>query len=175
MELRHVNMDGREILGAVQVWDEVSYLVPDPGGERVKRGAFAKSIAERATRVPLCIAHNHERAVGMSKQWTDDTSGLSAVFGIRPGELGDQALEDARDGYLPGLSVGFWPVRADRARDGVLEVREARLMEVSLVLIGAYDGSRVMAVRHAQSVEELLKPFANPPHVDLSPIPPIWG
>lgn len=175
MELRNVNMDSREILGAVQVWDEVSYLVPTPGGERIKRGAFAKSIAERATRVPLCIGHNHERAVGMSKRWEDASAELSAVFGVRAGELGDQALEDARDGYLPALSVGFLPVQAARARDGVLEVREAKLMEVSLVLIGAYDGSRVLAVRNAQTLDDLLKPFLNPPTVDLSPMPPIWG
>ena len=175
MELRNVNMDSREILGAVQVWDEVSYLVPDPGGERIKRGAFTKSIAERATRVPLCVGHNHERAVGMSKRWTDDPAELSAVFGIRPGELGDSALEDARDGYLSALSVGFFPIKTGRGRDGVLEIREAKLAEVSLCLIGAYDGSRVLAVRNAQTVEELLKPFANPPTIDLSPMPPIWG
>ena len=175
MELRSVNVDTREIEGAVQVWAETSYLTPDPSGERIMRGAFAKSIAERGTRIPLCLAHNHERAVGMSKRWAEDASMLSAVFGVRPGELGDQALEDARDGYLPGLSVGFLPIKQTRAADRVIEVREAKLFEVSLVLIGAYDGSRVLAVRNAQSLDDLLAPFRNPPVVDLSPVPPIWG
>jgi hypothetical protein len=31
-----------------------------------------------------------------------------------------------------------------------------------------------MAVRNAQSLDELLAPFANRPTVDLSPIAPLW-
>lgn len=175
MELRNVNVDKREIFGAVQVWNETSYLVPDPRGERMVRGCFRKSILERATRIPLCLKHNHDRAIGMSKSWDDDTSELRAVFGIRPGKLGDEALEDARDGYLPALSVGFAPINVGKGRDGVPEVREAKLLEVSLCLIGAYEGSRVLAVRNAQDLDELLAPFANRPDINLSPLPPLWG
>jgi HK97 family phage prohead protease len=175
MELRSVDMSARELLGQVQVYDEVSYLTPSgPAGERIKRGCFAKSITERGTRIPLCRNHNHERAYGMSKRWVDGPENLEAVFGVRANAEGDQLLEDANDGYLPALSVGFVPVIAKRAPDGVLEVREAKLMEVSVLLIGAYEGSRVLAVRSAQSVEDLLAPFRNPPHVDLSPVARWW-
>jgi HK97 family phage prohead protease len=175
MEIRSVNMDQRQILGQVAVWNETSYLVPDPRGERLMVGCFRKSIRQRETRIPLCINHDHSRAVGMSRTWTDTASELSALFDARPGELGDKALEDARDGYLPALSVGFLPLNATRGADGALEIREAKLAEVSLVLIGAYDGSRVLAVRNAQDLDAMLAPFRNPPQVDLSPLPPIWA
>ena len=92
-----------------------------------------------------------------------------------PSVSGDEALEEARDGYLSGMSVGFAPLNQTRGSDGVREVREARLLEVSLVVIGAYEGAKVLAVRNAQDLDKLLAPFQNPPHVDLSPIPSTWG
>ena len=174
MELRTVAMDAREIVGQVSVYDETSYMVPDPRGERLLRGCFRKSIRERGTRIPLCRNHDHSRAYGMSKRWEDDAAGLVATFGIRAGQAGDEVLEDARDGYLPALSVGFMPVRQQRGADGVMEVREGKLMEVSLALLGAYEGSRVLAVRNAQQVDDLLKPFQNRPVIDLSPVPRWW-
>lgn len=174
MELRSVSMDAREIVGQVQVWNETSYLVPDPRGERLLRGCFRKSIAERGNRIPLCLNHDHSRAYGMSKHWEDDHSALMGVFGVRHGDDGDRVLADARDGYLPALSVGFIPLITRRAADGVSEVREAKLMEVSLLLIGAYDGSRVLAVRNAERLDALLAPFRNPPQVNLDPAPRWW-
>ena len=48
-------------------------------------------------------------------------------------------------------------------------------MEVSAVGIPAYDGAGILAVRHAQLVQEdLLAPFQNPPVVNLEPIPRLW-
>jgi HK97 family phage prohead protease len=110
----------------------------------------------------------------MSKHWQDDGAGLVGTFGVRPGDAGDELLEDARDGYLPALSVGFLTLRQARGIDGVMEVREGKLMEVSILLLGAYEGSRVLAVRSAQDVADLLKPFSNPPQIDLTPVTRWW-
>jgi HK97 family phage prohead protease len=175
MELRAVDPDARTITGVVAPYDETSYLTPDPAGERIGRGAFAKSIRQRETRIPLCVAHDHKKAAGFSRSWTDDDGGLSAVFAVRSGAFGDEVLDDVRGGFLPSLSVGFVPLVQRRAADGVVEVREAKLMEVSLVLIPAYQGAAVVAVRAAAQLDELLAPFANPPVVDLSPFTPPWG
>lgn len=175
MELRGVRMDQREIDGRVAPYDATSYLTPDPRGERILRGAFAKSIRQRETKVPLCRNHDHSRAVGMSKRWLDQPDGLLSTFGVRPGADGDAVLEDARDGYLPGLSVGFMPLVTRRGADGASEVAEAKLLEVSLVVIGAYDGAQVLAVRTAQDLDKLLAPFRNAPQIDLSPLPAIWA
>lgn len=176
MELRSVTMDAREIHGQISVHDQTSYLTPAGArGERIKRGAFAKSIRERGRRIPLCRNHDHSYAFGMSKSWTDTATDLSAIFGVRSGARGDELLEEARDGYLPALSVGFEPLVIREGRDGAIEVREAKLMEVSLLLIGAYDGARVLAVREAtSSVEDMLAPFRNPPRVDLTPANRWW-
>jgi uncharacterized protein len=167
MELRAFDEGERTITGVVAPYDETTYLVSDPGGERIKRNAFNRSIAQRGTRIPLCVNHDHSHAVGMSREWKDGSDGLQGIFGIRKSVRGDEILSDVREGYLTALSVGFLPVDAARASDGVMEVREARLFEVSLVLIGAYDGARVLAARQAEAVSEILAPFQNPPALPL--------
>jgi HK97 family phage prohead protease len=165
-------------VGQVAPYNETTYLTGDPRGERLMRGCFRASIEQRGTRIPLCLGHNHgEAAVGLSTRWQEDGDGLLGVFAVRPDERGDKVLADARDGYLPALSVGFAPIpsRSRRAPDGVIEHTEAALHEVSLVAVGAYGGARVLEVRSAQSLDDLLAPFRNPPVVDLSPLPPFGG
>jgi HK97 family phage prohead protease len=177
MEIRDVTEARREIVGVVAPYDETTYLTGDPRGERLIRGCFAESIRRKGDRIPLCIGHNHGRAaVGLSRSWREDGDGLVGVFAVRADPEGDKALGDVRDGYLPALSVGFAPIpaRTRRAADGALEHTEAALKEVSLVVVGAYDGARVLAVRSAQDLDALLAPFANPPAVDLSPFPTPW-
>jgi HK97 family phage prohead protease len=176
MEIRDVAESRREIVGVVAPYNETTYLTGDPRGERLLRGCFAKSIAQRGARIPLCVGHDHgaERgAVGLSTRWEENGEGLLGVFAVRPDARGDDVLADVGAGYLPALSVGFAPLLANtrRAPDGALEHREAALKEVSLVVVGAYDGARVLAVRSAHDLEAMLAPFRNPPVVDLSPLP----
>lgn len=181
MQLRSVDPARREIVGLVAPYDQTTYLVPTPGGERLRPGCFTKSIAERGDRIPLTVGHEHRTAaVGKSLHWDDGPEGLLATFSVRAGEEGDRVLADAFDGYLADLSVGFEPTKHGirRGVDGAIEVTEGRLREVSLVAVGAYAGAQVMSVRSAEEVradlDALLAPFLNPPRVDMSPLPPLW-
>lgn len=180
MQMRGVSESRREIVGMVAPYDETTYLVASPSGERLRRGCFNKSIAERGDRIPLCVGHDHRSAaVGKSTSWEDTAAGLLATFRVRDGAEGDKVLQDAELGYLPAMSVGFEAKHGVRAADGALEVTEGKLHEVSLLVVGAYAGAEVMAVRSAEEVradlEAWLTPFKNPPRVDMSPLPPIWG
>jgi hypothetical protein len=172
MELRAATVAERTITGVVAPYDEVSYLTPHRKGERVKRGAFAKSIAERSTRIPLFLAHEHGIPVGLSTLWSDDATGLTASFRVAEGARGDEALEAASDGRLGGLSVGFVPVKQLRGRDGVMEVREGKLMEVSLTALPAYDSAAILSVRAARRdpIAEMLERIGPTPEIDLSPV-----
>jgi hypothetical protein len=171
MELRAVDPQARTITGIVAPYDEVSYLTPDPAGERIVRGAFRKSIEQRGGKVRLFVAHdNRGAAVGHATEWVDDEAGLSAVFTVAAGARGDQALDDCRADLYGGLSVGFRPLVQTRGEDGVREIREAALAEVSLVGVPAYEGARVLATR-SRAAAPALPPR---PVVDLSPIPAVW-
>jgi HK97 family phage prohead protease len=173
MELREVDDQARQIVGVVVPYDEVTYLSPHPGGERVARGAFAKSIAQRSGKVPLFRNHDHARKLGHSIGWTDDAAGLTGTFAILPGAHGDELLEDCRNGCLDSLSAGFIPLVAPRGRDGVVTVRDAKLHEVSVTALPAYQGAGLLAVRSATQLDDLLAPFRNPPAVNLAPLAPI--
>jgi hypothetical protein len=172
MEIRNVNMDERTITGVCAPYDEISYLVPDPNGERIMRGAFNKSLRQRSDKVLLFRGHDHNRAVARSRAFSDNDAGLVGIFHARPSLIGDEALEEARDGYLPGMSVGFRPLQERRAADGAREIVEAALLEVSLVTIPAYEGAAVLAVRGR--AEESLA-FAPVVLDDGPPLMPWWA
>ena len=167
MELRKLNPQARTVEGLVAPYNETTLYAGDPIGERIMRHAFTRSIEHRGTRIPLCINHDHSNVVGMSREWRDDADGLTGIFAFRNDQYGERAIADVDGGYLQSLSVGFLPIDRKRADDGVLEVREARLVEVSLVIMGAYDGAEVLAARMAQQAAELLAPFDNPPALPI--------
>jgi hypothetical protein len=170
MEIRAVDTEGRMVTGVVAPYDEVSYLAPDPAGERIMRGAFKKSIAQRGGQIRLFVGHDHEgAAVGHAVDWTDDAQGLTGTFRVSPGMRGDQALEDLHNDLYGGLSAAFRPLGVTRGQDGVREVREAMLVGVSLVGAQAYDSARVLAVRAV-----LIPDLPPRPVIDLSPIPAVW-
>lgn len=173
MELREVNESQRLVIGVITPYDEISYLTPDPNGERIRRGAFGRSISHRSAKVPLLRAHDRSTRFGMSRSFTDDASGLIGEFAVNHGDRGDQLLEECRDGYLGAMSAGWLPLDARRAADGVREITEAKLVEVSLVAVPAYEGAQLIATRNAQDLDAMLAPFRCRPDVNLDPIPPL--
>lgn len=171
MEVRALQEDQRTIVGIAVPYDATTYRVP--GGEVVKRGAFLRSIQHRAGKIPLCRAHDPNHVMGYSTGFAEGDDGLEGTFIVNDGSMGDALLADVRNGYLPAMSVCFEAVQGGihRGADGVREVREAKLVEVSLVGIPAYEGAAVLAVRSAQDMDALLAPFQNIPKWDLAPLP----
>ena len=173
MELRAVDPSQRLITGVVAPYNETTFLTGAPSGERIRRGAFTKSIVQRGDKIALLRNHDRTRKLGKSRSFTETRDALVGEFVVNPGPDGDALLEDCRHGYLDALSVGFVPLQQTRGADGALEVVEARLGEVSMVALPAYEGAAMLSVREAQSLPDLLAPFTNRPNVDLSPIPPL--
>jgi HK97 family phage prohead protease len=148
LELRTISMDERTVEGLAVPWGEVSYLTPDPGGERFLPGAFTKSLRERSAALKLFLAHDHSHAVGRAlKLDARHPDGLWSSWQFFRTPAGDAALAEAAEGALDMFSVGFRPVKSRRAADGVRDVQEAELHEVSIAPIGAYQGARVLAMR----------------------------
>ena len=174
MELRRVDQAERVIVGVVAPYDEVSYLTPHAEGERIMRGAFTRSISHRRQKgIPLLKNHDTATVMGYSTAFDDGSDGLVGTFKVNAGDIGDQFLDEVRDGYMNAMSVGFRPVKSDRGDAGVREVREAQLVEVSMVGVPAYAGAKMLAVRRAQNLDDVLARFLNRPAVNLEPLPPI--
>jgi HK97 family phage prohead protease len=171
MEVRSLQEDQRTIMGIAVPYDATTYRVP--GGEVIRRGAFLRSIQHKGGKIPLCRAHEPQHVMGYSTGFQEGDEGLEGTFRVNDGDKGDSLLADVRDGYLPSMSVCFEAVQGGivRGADGIREVREARLVEVSLCGIPAYEGARVVSVRTAQDLDQLLAPFQNIPKWDLDPLP----
>lgn len=177
MDIRGVVPERREVVGVCVPYGMTSMATPSPKGERIQAGAFAKSIRQNGSTILLFREHGHmrnERPIGRVLSWEDGPTELVATFQIRTGAEGDSALEDFRDGYLPGLSVGFVPLNTKRADDGATVIAEARLMEVSGTALPAYEGAEVLAVRSASPLD-VAALLGKMPEVNLSPLPPLWA
>lgn len=175
MELRSVDEPRRLVIGTVAPYDETTYMVADPGGERIRRGAFRRSIAHRGDKVPLFRNHDRALRMGVSQRFEETRDGLLGEFRVNEGDAGDALLEECRNGYFGGLSAGFFPLDRERAADGANEVTEGKLVEVSVVGHPAYEGAGMLAVRNAQDLDALLAPFRAPrPEVNLAPLPPVF-
>lgn len=173
MSIRAVDIPARSVVGVAMPYGEISYLAGDPAGERFTAGAFRRSIEHRADKIPLLDNHNRDRVMGYSRTFDDTDTELVGTWKVNDGDEGDRLLDDLHHGYYSGMSVGFVPIRTGRGDDGVKEVREAKLVEVSTVGIPAYEGAALLAVRNGQDLSALLQPFRNRPDVNLAPIPPL--
>lgn len=158
-ELEFRGTDGRTIVGLAAPFDRPATVVERGRTfrESIRRGAFARTIAERGDRVKALASHDlRSLPIGRAARLWEDQAGLWAELAISSTRQGDEVLALAHDGALDGLSVGM-EVLADHWTDRgqTREVREAKLHEISLVAVPAYDTARVTAVRTAAPAHTL--------------------
>jgi HK97 family phage prohead protease len=172
IETRTVTFDGietrtdddgfRHLVGIVVPWDG-EYRMPNGLTESFERGAFTKTLQERGDRIPLYQQHESRSTlpVGNSVNWENTADGLVADFRMARTERAAEVLSLADDGMVTGLSVGFIPVRSRTETRGtgqhVVRV-EARMDHVGFVAQPAYDGARVLAVRHFDADDPEIAP-----------------
>jgi HK97 family phage prohead protease len=154
-----VAAEARTLDALLVPYDEVTYDVPDPRGERFARGAFADFITDwqgaegkRSRRpVPFFRNHQHDRAAGVARSLAETPDGPVGSFRIPDTPFGNEVLAEYREGLLDGISVGFYALEETRDDEGVRVITKARLVEASAVVLGAYQSARVLAVRSKQA------------------------
>lgn len=99
-------------------------------------------------RVKFLRDHDYAQAIGVPDQLDDQADGLHAVFKVGRGKAGDDALALAEDKVLDGLSPGvdILDTIPHPTMRGVEIVTRARLREISLLAMPAYDDARVTSV-----------------------------
>ena len=133
-------------------------------------GAFKRTVAHRSGRLPkLFRNHAHDVAVGVATEMRDTDEGVVASWRLADTPAGNAALQEFREGVLDSLSVGFRAIRETMV-DGVREIREAHLLEVSLVPMPAYAGAMVISAR---GYDPALVTFPAPPDIDADWVPRI--
>ena len=106
----------------------------DLGGDRVKRGAFARTLKAQNGRTVLLWQHDTEQPIGVA-DLEEDTEGL-AVHGQLNMEVqkGREASALLKQGAFKGMSFGYDVVRSSPGTNGAYRnLEELKLYEVSLV------------------------------------------
>jgi uncharacterized protein len=127
----------------------------DLQGDKIKRGAFAETIAESAGKWPVLMGHNTGRVVGFSTAAEEDTKGLRVAgeFTLASDE-GRNAYATAKHaaglGQKFGLSIGYG-IREGGAdfdpETGVRTLKNLTVYEFSLAAIPANPRARIAHVK----------------------------
>jgi hypothetical protein len=116
----------------------------DRGGDVVRAGAFARSLARGGTSVPLLWQHRPDRPIGRIEYLKEDGRGLRVIGRLSEGAAGREAAALLKEGAVGGLSFGY---RVRKAHgETPRELRELELVEVSLVTLPMQPKARVHAV-----------------------------
>jgi HK97 family phage prohead protease len=134
----------RIIEGIVVPWDVV-IDAPD--------GNYRETIPASSVRglkpgdVRLEVGKHGGPVVARGVEADSRAEGLHMAFVVPRTRAGDDALEEARAGIWPDLSIGFRPVRSRKRPDGVTERSEIDIRRVAMVEAGSYPGAQITAVR----------------------------
>ncbi|SDY22932.1 HK97 family phage prohead protease [Thermoactinomyces sp. DSM 45892] len=140
-----VNEDKREIEAYVSIFDYV-----DAGKDRVKKGAFLKTLQEERTqsRVKALYQHDPKSPVGRPRVMEEDSIGLFTVTPISRTTLGNDLLILAKDGVITETSIGYATVKEEYNQDeGIRDLVELKLWEYSYVTWGMNDLALVTGVK----------------------------
>jgi uncharacterized protein len=120
----------------------------DSQGDKVMPYAFARSLKELGPDVPILWQHMHSEPIGRMTV-EEDARGLRVKNArlVLEVQRGREAHALLKAGVIDGLSIGYETVKARTDRDGVRELHELRLYEVSLVTFPANALARVNAVK----------------------------
>ena len=127
-ELKSANEEEGRIIGYGSVFGNV-----DLAGDVVVRGAFAHTLKDSDGEVPLLWQHKWDEPIGLCRL-REDPKGLhvDAAIDMEIPE-GRRAFRAAKLKLARGLSIGYDTRKANMRRDGVRELLELKLWEVSVV------------------------------------------
>lgn len=128
-------MSGLRFAGYAALFDR-----RDAGRDVIRKGAFARSLAERAEPIPLFWQHRPDQRIGWVERAAEDGRGLRVIACIDNPDGGAAAA--LRRGAVTGLSFGYRARAFTRDAAG-RELSEVDLFEVSLVTCPMQHGARV--------------------------------
>ncbi len=117
---------------------------PDRGGDVVRQGAFAASLAKRGE-VPLLWQHRAGVVIGTIEHLSEDARGLRVIGRLGGGSDARRVADLLGSGSIDGLSFGY-RVRETGASGSLRELREVELIEVSVVAEPMQPRARIHAI-----------------------------
>lgn len=177
--------DGRTVVAYAAVFDTPAEVVDQDGHytESIDRGAFDKTISERAGQIS-CF-YNHGKTIygtpserfsmplGTPEEITADERGLLTVTRYNRNALADEVLESIRNGDIRGQSFSgrFMPGRSQRTKGtggGLDHIHrsEVALREYGPTPMPAYKEAGIVGVR-AEDLAETIQGLSEEERADL--------
>lgn len=160
-EISSLDVEGRMLEGYASAFGNV-----DDAGDIVHRGAFAKTLTERGTKLRLLWQHEKAEILGPVVAAKEDARGLWIKCKISKTQRGDEAIELAKDGAIGELSIGYDPMVFDYSmveNKTVRNLRELKLYEVSLVTFAANPEAVVTAIKEKPASDKATEPSESKP------------
>jgi len=133
----------------------------DSWGDIISPGAFVKTLADyqaKCRKPKMLWQHDRKEIIGTWETITEDDKGLFVKGRLFKDEIGraKEAYALVKAGELDGLSIGFY------ARDYSIDeknwvrtIKEAELLEISLVTFPANEDALVSAVKAASTIKTI--------------------
>lgn len=123
----------------------------DAGLDVMHRGAFARTLAQRANRVKVFYAHDWDKLIGPSPtELREDEKGLFARGRLSLGTFwGKEVWALMKDGALTEGSIGYRAVDARPGAHGVRHLYDVDLYEISPVPLGMNPMTELRAIKSA--------------------------
>lgn len=129
--------------------------------ERVLPGAFTKSLADhkaRGARIKMLWQHRPDVPIGSWDRAAEDQKGLFVEGQLNlKTAAGKDAYEHILAGDIDGLSIGYQEKQVEQNSDGVRDLVELDVYEVSPVTFPANRAAGVTAVKSQAEIERMLR------------------
>jgi HK97 family phage prohead protease len=124
------------------------------------------------SKIRLLSQHDMKKPVGRMTAAEVRPDGIYATFKLSRSTGGNDALIQAQEGLVSGLSVGAEVIASKPSRDGHIVVTAAKLKEVSLVTEPAFKSAQVLEIAAEESLPaEPIQPESEPEKVEETTTP----
>ena len=118
------------------------------------------------SKIKLLSQHDIKKPVGRMIAAETREDGIYATFKLSRSTGGNDALIQAQEGLVSGLSVGAEVIASKPSRDGHIVVTAAKLKEVSLVTEPAFKSAQVLEIAAEETPVEEIQPTESEPVVE---------
>ena len=154
------NEDRREISGKIVPMGTGEIGNTNMGGVVFEAGSIE---INDPSKIKLLSQHDMKKPVGRMLSATVRPDGIYATFKLSRSTGGNDALIQAQEGLVSGLSVGAEVIASKPSRDGHIVVSSARLKEVSLVTEPAFKSAQVLEIAAEETIPaEQTQPESEP-------------
>ena len=143
------------IKGYASVFDNI-----DSDNDIIRKGSYRKTITENGQRVKYLYQHDMDKPLGKMSLLEEDDKGLIFESKVAKTTLGKDVIELIKSGVITENSVGILPIQIEMV-DGVRNITEVKLYEISAVTLAANDQAVIMDVKGNYDKDKILSRYDN--------------